>query len=106
MRPLADSLTDENEPPRLEQPNTRDCWFSDFYRQHIHALCRHLRVKYGPGPPEPEDIAQEIFSHLAALPRVRLQTMENPKGFLYRAAENALVSPNAARVSPVFTHRR
>jgi RNA polymerase sigma factor (sigma-70 family) len=31
---------------------------SDLYRVHWQGLCGYVRAQFGPGPPEPEDVAQ------------------------------------------------
>lgn len=70
---------------------TRDQrWLITLWNEHHSALRHFLRGKYGPGPPEPEDIAQEAFSRLAALPPLLAAQIEFPKAFLYRTAENLL----------------
>jgi RNA polymerase sigma-70 factor (ECF subfamily) len=84
---MADSLSaaEHTKPP--QQPPR---WLIAIYREHSAALCRFLRRKYGPGPPEPEDVMHEAFSRLAALPSEAVTNIEHPKAFLYRTAENLL----------------
>jgi RNA polymerase sigma-70 factor (ECF subfamily) len=84
---LADPLSTTRETAAPQQPPR---WLIALYHQHSVALCRLLRRKYGPGPPEPEDVTQEAFSRLAALPEEAVSDIEHPKAFLYRTAENLL----------------
>lgn len=56
------------------------------YRSHWDELVRYARRTFGPGPPEPEDVAQTAFTHFAALARPHL--VANPRAFLYKAARN------------------
>ena len=67
-------------------------WFLVLYRDHAKAISRYLQHRYGSGPPEPDDITHEAFAKLAALDEAERQTLENPKAFLYRIAENLLIS--------------
>lgn len=59
------------------------------YRRYWHGLCRHVRATFGPGPPEPEDVAQAAFAKLAAIDD--LERIANPGAFLYRAARNIAI---------------
>lgn len=59
------------------------------YRQHWHALCRHIRTTFGPGPPEPEDVAQASFVKLAAMDDPAI--IVNPGAFLRRTAHNIAI---------------
>lgn len=62
---------------------------TDVYRQHWHALCRHVRTTFGAGPPEPEDVAQAAFAKLAAIED--LSGIANPGAFLRRTAHNIAI---------------
>jgi RNA polymerase sigma-70 factor (ECF subfamily) len=59
------------------------------YKAYWRELCRFISARYGPGPPDPEDIAQGAFAQLAALERP--ETLQNPRAFLYRTAQNILI---------------
>lgn len=67
-------------------------WLSQLYAAHKNALESHLRRKYGPGPPEPEDVVQQTFTRLATLSEASVAKVDFPKSFLFRAAENVLIS--------------
>ena len=60
------------------------------YREHWRELCRYLAATFGPGPPEPEDVAQLAFARVAA--HRNFDAIENPKAFLWRTAHNIAVS--------------
>ena len=60
------------------------------YREHWRELCRYLAATFGPGPPEPEDVAQLAFARVAA--HRDFDAIENPKAFLWRTAHNIAVS--------------
>ena len=53
-------------------------------------LVAFLRLRFGAGPPDPEDVAQQAFGKL--MERERLSDIENPKAFLWRTARNIAVS--------------
>lgn len=61
----------------------------DLYRRHFAALSAFVRRKFGPGPPDPEDVAQAAFERFAALPD--RAEVRNPKAFLYRRARNHVI---------------
>src|SRR5687768_9311657 len=60
------------------------------YAEHWAELCAYLRRTFGPGPPEPEDVAQATFIRFAQLERH--DAIENPRAFLQRMAHNIAVS--------------
>jgi len=66
-------------PPRL----------ADLYRRHWSELSAYVRKTFGPGPPEPEDIAQAAFLQLSD--RGGLDDLANPRAFLYRVVHNLAV---------------
>ncbi len=59
---------------------------SDLYGRHRAELIAFIRAKFGPGPPDPEDVAQQAFANFAAL-EGRTAVL-NPRAFLYRTAHN------------------
>ena len=56
------------------------------YRRHWGELCKYINKRYGPGPPDPEDVVQQAFENYAAL--ADPSAVENPRAFLYRTAAN------------------
>ena len=61
---------------------------SDLYRVHWKGLCGYVRAQFGPGPPEPEDVAQSAFIRFAAADPAHI---ENPRAFLYATARNLVI---------------
>ena len=59
------------------------------YRRHWDEICGYLRRRFGPGPPEPEDVAQAAFVRLST--RGDVGDLENPRAFLYRVAHNLAI---------------
>ena len=59
------------------------------YARHWAALCSYIKKHFGPGPPEPEDVAQDAFMKFAAI--VDRNAIENPRAYLFRTAHNVLV---------------
>ena len=60
------------------------------YKQYWRDLCRYLGATFGPGPPEPEDVAQLAFARYAA--HENQTTIRNPKSFLWFTARNIVLS--------------
>jgi RNA polymerase sigma factor (sigma-70 family) len=61
---------------------------SDLYVVHWQGLCGYVRAQFGPGPPEPEDVAQSAFIRFAAADPTRI---ENPRAFLYATARHLVI---------------
>lgn len=59
------------------------------YRHYWLDLCKYINRKFGPGPPEPEDIAQAAFMKFATLKDP--QAIQNPHAFLLHAARNIAI---------------
>lgn len=59
---------------------------SDLYGHYRKELVAFVRLKFGQGPPEPEDVAQQAFANFAALGPANV--VANPRAFLYRTAYN------------------
>lgn len=57
------------------------------FKENWSGLTATLRRIYGAGPPDPEDVAQEAFSALAAIDDP--EKIINPKAFLYKVAFNS-----------------
>lgn len=56
------------------------------YRQYWSELCKYINTKFGPGPPDPEDVAQLAFARYAALENSA--EVKNPRAYLYSTARN------------------
>lgn len=64
------------------------------YREYRSSLCAYIRRKFGAGPPDPEEIAQEAFIRLA---RKEGETVPNPKAFLMLTAHNVAIDAHRRR---------
>jgi RNA polymerase sigma-70 factor (ECF subfamily) len=63
---------------------------SDLYGRYRHELIAFVRRKFGKGPPEPEDVAQQAFANFAAC--APAGSVANPRAFLYRCAHNIVLN--------------
>ena len=63
---------------------------SHLYRRHWSRLCNYVRAQFGNGPPDPEDVAQQVFEKFADLKNAEL--VRSPKAFLNRMAHNVVIS--------------
>ena len=79
---------------RAQGPQADDNWetwsrhaaFRKTYAEDWEDLCVFIRARFGPGPPEPEDVAQQAFVKLGERPANR--DHESPRGFVFRVAIN------------------
>lgn len=62
---------------------------SSLYGSHCKELIAYVRSKFGGGPPEPEDVAQQAFVNFAT---VAPEQVLNPRAFLYRTAINIVLN--------------
>ncbi len=56
------------------------------YAQDWGDLCAFLRARFGGGPPDPEDVAQQAFLKLGERPSD--QALESPRAFVFRVGIN------------------
>lgn len=66
-----------------------DTGIDALYARHWGELCHYIRKHFGPGPPDPEDVAQDAFMKFAAVND--REAIENPRAYLFRTAHNVLV---------------
>ena len=66
----------------------------EWYDEYYGPLIGFLRSRFGPGPPEPEDMAQRTFTRL--LEQHSLADVRDPRAFLWRVAHNLTVSEQRA----------
>lgn len=59
------------------------------YARHWGELCHYIRKHFGPGPPDPEDVAQDAFMKFAAIND--REAIENPRAYLFRTAHNVFI---------------
>ncbi|MFZ5748084.1 MAG: RNA polymerase sigma factor [Pseudomonadota bacterium] len=69
--------------------NARRTLLDDLFRAHSHALTRYIARRFGPGPPEPEEVAQAAFARLAAAGNTA--ALDDPRGYLYTIACNLVI---------------
>lgn len=65
------------------------------YRSCWTELCSWLRWRFGPGPPEPEDVAQIAFGQISEV--TDISVIRNPRAFLYTIAARTAVSAYRSR---------
>ena len=66
-----------------------DAGMDVLYARHWGELCHYIKKHFGPGPPDPEDVAQDAFMRFVAIED--RQAIENPRAYLFRTAHNVLV---------------
>lgn len=59
------------------------------YARYWRELCQFIRVRYGAGPPDPEDVAQIAFLRYAQMPAHA--EVRNARALLYRTAINVVI---------------
>lgn len=73
----------------------------DTYRSHWPDLCRYVLRSFGPGPPDPEDIAQQAFIRLSGVTSV----IDNIGSFLRKTARNLVIDHYRGAVRTSLVHR-
>lgn len=68
------------------QPTDR---LASLYLRYRGDVVEFVRRKFGPGPPEAEDVAQAVFLQLASGSSPEL--IQNPRSFLLKAAQNVVL---------------
>lgn len=64
------------------------------YRTYFDALVLGLRSRFGAGPPDPEEVAQQAFARLYA--RDTLDDIDDLEGFVWIASRNIIMSEKRA----------
>lgn len=57
--------------------------------QYWEEICGYIRVRFGVGPPDPEEIVQTAFEKI--LSKSNFDTINNPRAFLYTIAYNTAI---------------
>ena len=83
------ALSSSHPAARTEAP-TQPSSLEELYKQYWRTLCRYLGGTFGPGPPEPEDVAQLAFARFAA--HEHQAEIKDPKSFLWFTARNIVLS--------------
>ncbi|MEM1412947.1 MAG: sigma-70 family RNA polymerase sigma factor [Pseudomonadota bacterium] len=65
------------------------------YQAFAGQLAASIRRSFGNGPPDPEDVAQQSFQKL--IERGDLESIDNPRGFLWRIARNLVLGEKRAQ---------
>ncbi|MEM0928338.1 MAG: sigma-70 family RNA polymerase sigma factor [Pseudomonadota bacterium] len=65
------------------------------YKEHAAPLVAGMRKMFGPGPPDPEDVAQQAFQKL--LERGDLESISNVRAFIWRTARNIIIDDRRSR---------
>src|SRR5215469_6929601 len=85
-----------------------DAGMDVLYARHWGELCHYIKKHFGPGPPDPEDVAQDAFMRFVAIED--RQAIENPRAYLFRTAHNVLVDEHRRlalrRAGPADTEAR
>jgi RNA polymerase sigma factor (sigma-70 family) len=73
--------------------------YSATYAREWRDVCAFLRARFGPGPPDPEDVAQQAFFKLGEMEGA--ERIESPRAFVFRVAINLMLDErrSLARVS-------
>lgn len=62
----------------------------DLYIRYSTDISKYLNQTFGSGPPEPEDIVQEVFMKFSDVPHQN--QILNPRAYLYRSAHNLVMN--------------
>lgn len=62
----------------------------NLYQQHASHIVAYLQRHYGFGPPEPEDVVQEVFTKYGEYQQKNF--VDNPKAYLYKMAINVMLN--------------
>ncbi|GAA0363366.1 hypothetical protein GCM10009092_29670 [Bowmanella denitrificans] len=86
-------IGDYSLPARQSTSKSRgNTYLHSLYREHAGNIRKYLQRNYGSGPPEPEDVVQDVFTKfgesLEAGTEVHSALIENPKAYLYKMAVN------------------
>ncbi|MEM9532004.1 MAG: sigma-70 family RNA polymerase sigma factor [Pseudomonadota bacterium] len=71
-----------------------DCRVEELSRTYLRELADGIRSRFGNGPPDPEDVAQEAFSRL--LEADHTPKIKNLKAYLWRTARNLVFDATKA----------
>lgn len=87
-----DSLISKDDSGNLPLKPTeaeRQKYVDDLFRKHWRGLVIYLRKRFGAGPPEPEEVAQNAFTLISGMKN--WYNIQHPKAFLYALAIRNLV---------------
>lgn len=81
------SATTANAAPAMSLANSS--FLSALYREHTDSLRRYIFSRFGPGPPEPEEVAQAAFAKFAGAGDI--VKLGDPRKYLYSIACNIVI---------------
>lgn len=87
---MNDAAYDQGAIKALSLDRPRSAELNDLYRRYRRELIAFVRTKVGAGPPEPDDVMQQVFLQYALLDEP--ERIENPSAFLYRTATNIVIN--------------
>lgn len=73
-----------------EKRSSRDV-VVEFYRDHFHRFVADLRSKFGSGPPDPEDVAQQAIEKLLSHNETQ-EPIRSVNAYLWMMCRNIIVS--------------
>lgn len=73
------------------------------FRDHAEALRSYIGARFGPGPPEPEDVVQTAFAKVADAPN--FEDVRDLRAFLYATACNFVIDQRRQAVRHAVAHR-
>lgn len=92
---------DEDQPPSngrqigvIESPPSTDPRIRQLSETYLKDLTEGIRDRFGNGPPDPEDVAQEAFSRVLEMDNTA--SIRNLKGYLWRTARNLIFDAGKA----------
>jgi len=71
---------------------------SELYLRYRRDMIDFVRRKFGPGPQEPEDVAQAVFLQIAA--GGHPAPTDNPRSFLLKSAQNVVLDHHRRNARP------
>jgi RNA polymerase sigma factor (sigma-70 family) len=83
-------------------PPRRASLLERLYAEHSGPLNRYISTRFGPGPPEPEEVAQAAFAKLAG---EDIAAIDNPRAFLYTIACNIVIDHHRSASRRSAVHR-
>lgn len=79
-------------PVDIDAARSKRKFLEKLFAENWNDLTGWLMRRYGPGPPEPEEVAQDSFAKIAGLASV--DHIENPRAFLFAIAVNNMLMGN------------
>ena len=85
-----DSVSDPQATAGGQIPPEASQKLAELYKKHWSGLCAYIRKQFGSGPPDPEDVAQQVFAKLGSM--VETINWSLPKAYLIRMSHNIVIS--------------